>query len=101
MHTEKITVRVTESRQLIDVVVYDKRASSIRVVFGAGMHSVKCELTPTRNGLAYAGSIMGREVAYERSRPSCRGRRACSSTSSNMTRSRSSAPEGYGHAEMN
>ena len=24
--------------------------------------------TPTRNGLAYAGSIMGREIIYERSR---------------------------------
>jgi DUF2075 family protein len=25
-------------------------------------------LTPTRNGLAYAGSVMGREIVYERSR---------------------------------
>jgi hypothetical protein len=25
-------------------------------------------LTPTRNGLAYAGSIKGRELVYERSR---------------------------------
>jgi hypothetical protein len=29
---------------------------------------VKCDLSPTRNGLAYAGSIMGRELVYERSR---------------------------------
>jgi hypothetical protein len=29
---------------------------------------VKCELTPTRTGLAYAGSAMGREIVYERSR---------------------------------
>ncbi len=68
MYTEKITVRVTETRQLMEVVVYDKRASSIQVVLGAGVHSVKCELTPTRNGLAYAGSAMGREIVYERSR---------------------------------
>jgi hypothetical protein len=25
-------------------------------------------LSPTRNGLAYAGSVMGRELVYERSR---------------------------------
>jgi hypothetical protein len=25
-------------------------------------------LLPTRNGLAYAGSVMGREIVYERSR---------------------------------
>ena len=68
MHDEKITVRVTETRQLMEVVVYNKRASSIQVVLGAGVHSVKCELTPTRNGLAYAGSAMGREIVYERSR---------------------------------
>ncbi len=68
MHDEKITVRVTETRQLMEVVVYDKRTSSIQVVLGAGVHSVKCELTPTRNGLAYAGSAMGREIVYERSR---------------------------------
>jgi DUF2075 family protein len=29
---------------------------------------MKCTLTPTRNGLAYAGSVMGREIIYERSR---------------------------------
>jgi hypothetical protein len=68
MHTEKIQVRVTETRQLMEVVVYDKRASSIQVVLGSGVHSIKCELTPTRNGLAYAGSAMGREIVYERSR---------------------------------
>ena len=68
MHTEKIKVRVTETRQLMEVVVFDKRASSIQVVLGEGVHSVKCELTPTRNGMAYAGSVMGREIVYERSR---------------------------------
>lgn len=38
------------------------------MVLGEGQHSVKCELTPTRSGLAYAGSVMGREIVYERSR---------------------------------
>jgi len=68
METEKIKVRVTETRQTMDVVVFNKRADRIEVVLGEGVHSVKCELTPTRNGLAYAGSVMGREIVYERSR---------------------------------
>ena len=68
MVNEKITVRVTESRQTLEVVVYSKRAEVIEVVIGEGAHSMKCALTPTRNGLAYAGSIMGREIVYERSR---------------------------------
>jgi len=68
MNIEKIKVRVTETGQTMEVVVYDKRASSIQVVLGEGVHSVKCELTPTRTGLAYAGSAMGREIVYERSR---------------------------------
>jgi hypothetical protein len=68
METEKIKVRVTETRQTMDVVVFSKRADRIEVVLGEGIHSIKCELTPTRNGLAYAGSVMGREIVYERSR---------------------------------
>lgn len=68
MDTEKIKVRVTQTGQTIDVVVYSRRADCVQVVLGEGVHSVKCELTPTRNGLAYAGSVMGREVVYERSR---------------------------------
>lgn len=68
MTDEKIRLRVTESGQTIDVVVLAKRAHAIQVVIGEGVHSVKCELTPTRNGLAYAGRVMGREVVYERSR---------------------------------
>ena len=51
-----------------DVVVLNKRASGITVVLGEGQHSMKCELTPTRNALAYAGNVMGREIVYERSR---------------------------------
>lgn len=67
MNPEKITVRM-ENGQTIDVVVLNKRASGIQIVIGEGIHNVKCDLFPTRNGLAYAGSIMGREIVYERSR---------------------------------
>jgi len=68
MNTEKITVRVTETGQTLDVVVYSKRADRIQIVLGEGIHNVKCELTPTRNGLAYVGNVMGREIVYVRSR---------------------------------
>lgn len=67
MQNEKIKVR-TENGQILDVVVYDKRADRITVVLGEGVHSVKCDLMPTRNALAYAGSVMGREIIYDRSR---------------------------------
>jgi hypothetical protein len=40
----------------------------IEVVIGEGVHSVRCQLLPTRNGMAYAGNAMGREIVYERSR---------------------------------
>lgn len=68
MFNEKIKVRVTESGQTVDVVVLGKRPERITVVLGEGVHSVKCDLTPTRNERAYAGSAMGREIVYERSR---------------------------------
>ncbi len=68
MNIEKIKVRITESGQTMDVVVLNKRSDHIEVVLGEGVHSVKCQLNPTRNGLAYAGSVMGREIVYERSR---------------------------------
>ena len=67
MEIETIKVR-TEAGQTLEVVVLNKRADHITVVLGEGPHSVKCDLSPTRNGLAYAGSIMGREIVYERSR---------------------------------
>lgn len=66
MNNDKIKVRM-ENGQTLDVVVLSKRASGIQIVLGEGVHSVKCELSPTRNGLAYAGSVMGREIVYERS----------------------------------
>jgi hypothetical protein len=68
MIDEKIKVRVTETGQFLDVVVLNKRAERIVVVLGEGVHNVKCDLTPTRNGMGYAGSVMGRELIYERSR---------------------------------
>ena len=68
MNVEKIKVRATQSGQIIEVVVFSKRANRIEVVLGEGVHSVKCELTPTPNGSAYAGSVLGREIVYERSR---------------------------------
>ena len=68
MKDETIRVRVTESDDLIDVVVLKKRVDRIQVVVGKGVHSVTCDLTPTRTGQAYAGSVMGREIVYERSR---------------------------------
>ncbi len=68
MNDEEIPVRVTSSGQTLHVVVYAKRLDLIQVVLGEGVHSVRCDLTPTRNGQAYAGSALGREIVYERSR---------------------------------
>lgn len=68
MSDEKIKIRVTETDATMEVVVFSKRVDRIEVVLGEGVHSVKCELTPTPNGMAYAGSAMGREIVYECSR---------------------------------
>lgn len=68
MNNEQITVVATESGQKMDVVVFSKRVDMIKVVIGEGVHSVTCELTPTGNGQAYAGSVMGREIVYQHSR---------------------------------
>ncbi len=67
MYTEKIKVRITETGKTMEVAVLSKKPDWIEVVLGEGIHSVKCQLAPTRNGLAYAGSVMGREIVYERS----------------------------------
>jgi hypothetical protein len=64
---EKIKIKA-ENGQILEVVVLSKRAEVIQVVLGEGVHSVKANLTPSRNGLAYVGSVMGREIIYERSR---------------------------------
>lgn len=65
-HIDKIKV-LTESGQLLEVTVTSLSAEAIWVLIGEGPHSSKCKLEPTRNGLAYAGSIMGRELIYQRS----------------------------------
>jgi hypothetical protein len=67
VNIEKIKVKM-ENGQLLEVVVLNKRAEHIQVVLGEGQHSVRCDLSPTRNGLAYVGSVMGRELVYERSK---------------------------------
>ena len=68
MNDEKIKVRVTTTGQALDVVVLNKRVEAIEIVLGEGVHSVRCRLTPTRNGTAYVGNAMGREIVYERDR---------------------------------
>jgi len=67
MQNEMITVRATENEQTLDVLVYSKSERKIEVMVGEGIHSIKCTLTPTANGCAYAGDVMGRELVYERS----------------------------------
>ena len=52
----------------MDVVVLNKQANQITVVIGKGVHNVQCDLTPTKNGQAYVGNVMGREIVYHRSR---------------------------------
>jgi len=68
MNEERITVRVTTTGQTLEVVVLSKRVDAIEVVLGEGVHSVRCRLTPTRNGMAYSGNALGRELVYERPR---------------------------------
>lgn len=66
MTSDKIIVR-SETGQNLEVEVTSMGTAAIWVIIGAGPHSVKCKLVPTRNNLAYAGSVMGREIIYERS----------------------------------
>lgn len=61
---EKIKL-VTESDQTIEAVVTSFKADAIWVLLGQGDSSVKCKLEPSRNGLAYVGSVMGRELIYQ------------------------------------
>lgn len=68
MKDETITVTNTESGQTMDVVILNKRADKITVVIGKGIHNMQCDLVPTRNGQAYAGSVRGREIVYLRTR---------------------------------
>ena len=66
MDDQKIKVLV-EGSQTLEVAVSSKKPDAIWIVLGEGIHNVKCKLSPTRNSLAYAGSLMGREIVYERS----------------------------------
>ena len=72
MDAEKIKVNM-ENGNVMDVVVFSKRANLIEVVLGEGVHSVKCELSPTKNGMAYVGNVMGREIIYDRSATEVQG----------------------------
>ena len=66
MDAKKIKVHV-ESGQILEVVVFIKKIDAILIILGEGIYNAKCKLTPTRNSLAYAGSVLGRELIYERS----------------------------------
>ena len=68
MNDEKIEVRIASNGQTLKVGILSKNPDMIEVVLGEGVHSVRCKLSPTRNGDAYVGSAMGREIVYERSR---------------------------------
>ena len=67
MDIEKIKVRITENDKTMEVVVLSKSAHRIQVVLGEGVHSVKCDLSPTPNRTAFSGKALGREIVYERS----------------------------------
>ena len=67
MEIEKIRVTATESGQTMDVIVVSKQVNQIQVAVGEGVHSVACNMTPTRSKQAYVGNVMGREIVYERS----------------------------------
>jgi hypothetical protein len=64
MKNETIQLR-TETGQVVEAVVLSKHADRIEVVIAEAM---RCALTPTRNQRAYAGTLRGRELVYERSR---------------------------------
>lgn len=66
MIDEKITVQAENGKNL-EVVVTEKTPDAIWVAIGEGIHNVKCKLVPTHTGRAYVGSVMGRELVYERS----------------------------------
>ena len=66
MTNEKIIVQ-SESGKSLEVVVTEKTPEAIWIAIGEGIHNVKCKLVPTHTGRAYVGSVMGREVVYQRS----------------------------------
>jgi hypothetical protein len=86
MDIEKISVRITESGKTMDVVVFEKHAHRITVVLGAGVHSVKCDMTPTPNKTAFSGKALGREIVYERARADVNADLRAEATRDNFTR---------------
>ena len=68
MNDERIEIHVTSSGQKLQVLVLNKSLDMIQIVLGEGAHNVRCNLTPTREGAAYVGNAMGREIVYEKSR---------------------------------
>ncbi|NOX27219.1 MAG: hypothetical protein GXP21_03310 [Gammaproteobacteria bacterium] len=68
MEDEKISVVATDSELTMEVVVLSKTIHAIKVLVGEGTHSVTCDLIPTSSGRAYAGSVMGRELVYAKTR---------------------------------
>ena len=67
MQDEKISIKTTETGQTMAVLVLSKRVELIQVVIGEGVHSVSCDMTPTRSRSAYVGNVMGREIVFEKS----------------------------------
>ena len=65
---ETITLRTRGGDQVMDVLVLSKRGDRIQIMLQEGAHSVFCELKPTPDASAYAGTSLGREIVYERSR---------------------------------
>ncbi len=63
---EKIHV-TTETDQRLEVDVTSYKIDAIWILVGKGEHSIKCKLMPSRNQLAYVGSVMGRELIFQRS----------------------------------
>ena len=54
MEPERIKVRVTETGQTLDVVVYSKRADRIEIVLGEGGRTIKAIGTAARQDIAEA-----------------------------------------------
>lgn len=74
MVEERIEVRVTATGQVLEVIVFSKRLDCVTVVLGEGVHSVRVDLMPTRNGMAYARKGIGAGNRL-RTRPrGCQGR---------------------------
>jgi hypothetical protein len=67
MQNETITVTNTDSGKDMEVVVFSKNANQISIIIGEGVHSVQCDLMPTKYKNSYAGSVMGREMIYHKS----------------------------------